>query len=222
MILLLTACTMQPGTGYASLDEVLLDVAFDPTEARDLGDGLVLTDTGARVQFQVLELDVAELRVEELIGGVTFSEQDPPDGYSLCHNGHCHADDGELVDYATIEAEIGGGSFETALSWPIDGTIDALAGETLTLSSCPQDLPELSLRRLSIDVTELRFEGTVDGQELWASMSGDALGPFTLDVDRSAPEAFSLDAALIFDGTGFDGQDPPITLPLPIPTMELR
>lgn len=220
MIWLLTACTLEPGTGFATLDEVVLEVAFEPLEARDLGGGLVLTDTGARVQIDHLVLDLGELRLEELVGGVSFSEQDPPDGYSLCHNGHCHADDGELVDYATIEAEIGGGGFETALAWAVDDTVDALSGDALTLSSGPEELPQLSLRRLVLEVAELRFEGRVDDAPVQMTLSGEALGPFTLDVDRTAPESFALDAALIFDGTGFDGPD--ATPTLPIPTMDLR
>ena len=217
----LLACTLEPGTGYARLDEVVLDVALEPQEARDLGDGLILTDTGARVQIDALELDLGELRLQELVGGVSFDEASPPDGYTFCHNGHCHHEDGDLVDYATIEAELGGGGFETAWAWPIDETVDAVAGASLVLDSS-EDLPQLGLRRLSVEVVELRFEGLVDDLPVQASISGDAVGPFTLDVDRSAPEAFSLDASLLFDGTGFDGQDPPSTPTLPIPTMELR
>ncbi|MNS53348.1 hypothetical protein D3C72_861010 [compost metagenome] len=40
-------------------------------------------------------------------GSATFDPANPPPGYSLCHGGHCHRDDGALVDYADIPVGTG-------------------------------------------------------------------------------------------------------------------
>ena len=43
-------------------------------------------------------------------GAAGFDPANPPEGYSLCHNGHCHSDSGALVDYEDIALEMAGGS----------------------------------------------------------------------------------------------------------------
>jgi len=42
-------------------------------------------------------------------GGGELDPANPPPGFSLCHNGHCHAADGRLVPYAEVVAESAGG-----------------------------------------------------------------------------------------------------------------
>jgi hypothetical protein len=53
-----------------------------------------------------------ELRSVELVGttkaAASFDPAKPPPGFSLCHSGHCHADDGRLVPYEDVVAEATG------------------------------------------------------------------------------------------------------------------
>ena len=94
--LLLLGCAFGPGHGFGEIAAADLAVAFEPGEARDLGDGWVLANTGDRFTLDTLVFTVESLDLLALEGGgsATFDPANPPAGYSLCHGGHCHADDG--------------------------------------------------------------------------------------------------------------------------------
>jgi hypothetical protein len=222
-LLLLTAlsgCTRAPGTGFATLSGVDLRVEHAPGEARDLGDGSFLTDLGYRVRLDDAELDVGSVRFEELRGGAgDFDPADPPEGYSLCHGGHCHAADGSLVAYADVEAELAGdsASFEPVATLAVDRSADLLAGEDARLLSVAPspELPAATIRRCSVGVGGVRMAGSVGGGGLTEDLAlavdldlDDTLtGPFDLDVDRDSPPVLELGVDVVVGGTLFDGVD---------------
>ena len=64
----------------------------------------VVDDLKVTVGFDAFSLVLAAQ------GAAGFDPANPPEGYSLCHNGHCHSDSGALVDYEDIALEMAGGS----------------------------------------------------------------------------------------------------------------
>jgi hypothetical protein len=224
----LAGCTFEDGKGFATLDSASLSARFEPGAARDLGNGIVLTSQGYRVALTRASLGVEALALNELREGSapngTFDPAHPPPGYSLCHGGHCHADDGRLVDYADIEAELAGGGarFEPVARVPASRAFDFLAGQTAVLDAVEpsRELPQARITQLSLSIERLELEGSVTGGpeggglgqssaalvvELPIGSSIDA--GMSLAIDRDEPGAFSLRAALAIDGTLFDDID---------------
>jgi hypothetical protein len=94
--------------------------------------------------------------------GGTFSPANPPEGYTLCHNGHCHSDGGELVPYEEVRAEMasgGGTSTSTIGSWT--ASIDLRSGDSVSLPKVDVD-EETSIDRVTLEATNLVLEGTVE------------------------------------------------------------
>lgn len=213
MILLLAGCAFGPGTGFATLRGAELVAAFVPGEARDLGGDVVLTDQGFEVRLDRFEVDADGIELLELEGGVAgaFDPADPPPGYSLCHGGHCHADDGALVSYAEIEAELAGdgAALVPIVSFPLDG-LDLLAGVEAELRPRPgPELPEARITIVRLLASAVRLEGEVAGVgPLVVDLPlGPVDGGTELVVDRSAPAALRLAIGWTVDGTLLDGID---------------
>jgi hypothetical protein len=218
-VILFLACTFEPGTGFATLAGADVEAALVPGEARDLGGGAVLTDLGYHVAIEELRIDGLVLALEELQGGsVEFDPANPPPGYTLCHGGHCHAEDGSLVDYADVEAELAGddAEFVPIASLAYAQTFDLLAPEVAHTDEVTPS-PELELASVSrasltpgpLTVVATASEGQLSDDRPFAIEV--VPEPFTtgfdLEIDRSAPESFALDAALVVDGTLFDAID---------------
>lgn len=218
LALALTGCTFQPGTAFGRLDAFSADLSFEAGAARDLGDGVVLTDEGYAVALQALAVQVASIELQELqgAGGVTFDPANPPEGYGLCHGGHCHADDGSLVGYDEIIAELSGGSAEYVgiVSATLAQEVDLLAGGPGDLGLQGALLPQAELSRFAVVATTLRGQAQVTGDALLAPLELSWELPFegwstTVDapVDRDQPEGLSIDASVVIDGSLFDGTD---------------
>jgi hypothetical protein len=193
----LAGCTFTHGTGWVTLEAVELEAAFVPGEARDLGDGAVLTDLAYTVTLEELWLGLDTVALQELQGGsgdVSFDPADPPEGYGLCHNGHCHHEDGRLVSYDEIEAELAGGNarWVAVAELPIDAEVDLLAGELLTLDQVlpSAELPLSNLGRLELGVT---------GLQLLAEVTGEGLEPIGLSAELSFTDSFTADLDLPID-----------------------
>jgi len=93
-----------------------------------------------RIALTELEITVDSLTfVAGESAALAFDPADPPAGYSLCHSGHCHSDDGRLVDYADIAAELAGGGSSGAPLVTLAGGDTMLTGadaEPVPLESC--------------------------------------------------------------------------------------
>ncbi len=214
----LAGCATGPGTGFATLRDLSLDAAFDPGAARDLGDGRFLTDQGYAVRWTALSADVDRLALQELQGGgAAFDPAEPPPGYTLCHGGHCHAEDGRLVDYADVEAELAGdaASFDDVV-WVEVGRVDLLdpgAAAPGAIAPSPElpaaRLTRVALRGVHVDAA---FEASAapDDPDTWsdaAALDVEITAGFELVVDRHAPERVAVAVGWVPDGTLLDGQD---------------
>ncbi len=220
LALLLAGCTCRSRQPWSTLSSAALSARFEPGEARDLGDGAVLTDLEYEVTINEMVLALGALYLQVLEGGdaVSFDPADPPEGYSLCHGGHCHAEDGSLVDYADIEAELAGdsASFVAVTSLAAEADADLLAGGALDLLADDPDLDRVDISRAELGLGALYIDATVTGgplaqQVLPLTVDLDAEGAvtagFDLTVDRDQAAALDLTAELVVGGTLFDGVD---------------
>ena len=186
LIVLSCGCAFEDGNPWGRAEFAVV-ARFAPAASR-LDDGRLRTAKDYRVQIDELAVSIASVEAEVATSGDarTFDPADPPPGYSLCHNGHCHADDGSLVDYADIEAERAGGDFVVAQS--VDRIVTLNQEPTqVPLGECSDDCHldrgELSLVRLRL--RELRIAGSVTDVR-------DRL-PDTIDLDARVP----LDIAVV-------------------------
>lgn len=218
-------CTFTPGGGFGTLGEATFAAAFEPG-ARDLGDGGALTDLLYRVRLDSATLSAGDLVLAELSGGggASFDPAQPPPGYTLCHGGHCHSEDGALVDYADIEAELAGGaaSFVPVLTFPLGGDLDLLAGRVLDLAPVEDGalLPAAEVSKATLDVTRIRLAGSVSGGPEGSgigeigvplavdlAVSGQVGAGLEMPIARDEDPIIDLSVRLVVDGAVFDGID---------------
>ncbi len=224
--LLLSGCAFGPGEPYAVLAPSL-DARLVTAPGRDAGDGWQRLSSDYQVRFTALRLETTAITL--LDGGppteLSFNPAQPPPGYSLCHAGHCHKDDGTLPTYEEIEAEISGRDVApNALAELPTGPLDLLAGASLALSCEPGcELGAARIARASLPVTKLLVEGTIRDGRAEPRLEGEvplrfeaAANPlltlsWTLDVpaDRREPPHVDLRldlhlTAALLDGIAFE------------------
>lgn len=206
-----TACTFDDGRPWGEA-QVRLRVGFEVSDDRAL-DGAVRTSRDYAVHLERLTVTLDALRLSQAEAETSpgaFDPAAPPPGYSLCHNGHCHAADGRLVDYADIEAEVLGASatgastervLELQLEVPVGGEVD---GPEVRL-----DLPTGALVSLGLVVSSVRLEGRVDDLRSQRRLAADdqafdytlpvtaeLIAPLDGAVGRDGPPRFLLQAHL--------------------------
>lgn len=212
-----SGCTFEPGRGFGSVRAWSLGFGLEAGAARDLGDGWVLTAEGHEVHLASLEVEVGEVAIERLSGGAaSFDPANPPEGYTICHSGHCDSVDGRLVPYAEIEAELAGGgaSFVASASAALE---DALAlGEWVDFPA-PIELVEGDLRRVRLGLVGLVGEGTWrprlgggglgEGQDFRIAWQGSAdwTAAVDLPLDRDHDPWITLTIDAGPEGQWFDG-----------------
>lgn len=163
LLMVASGCALDDGDpwGRAHFD---LQASFDATPRLD--QGRLKTSKNYAVELDDVALafgtvDLA-LRAEDTV--VNFDPADPPEGYSLCHNGHCHSASGELVDYEDISAELAGGQTSAG------GVVQAIDAEVgldtddvvdVPLSDCSNDcrLERGLLNTVTLVVRSLRISG---------------------------------------------------------------
>lgn len=170
-LLLASGACLEPGAPWGRV-QVALVVAFDPPAER-LDAGRIKTARDYRVEVERIDIEVAALAVVTLAEGVMFDPADPPAGYSLCHNGHCHSDDGRLVPYEEIA---GGGAEGEAIVTLAGGEVALAPGQTevvAPLTGCPPRgcdimaparIGSLELALDRIEITGRAFDGGAAGR----------------------------------------------------------
>jgi hypothetical protein len=227
--LALGGCAWEPGQGFAVV-EPSVRVAYEPLSDRATSDGYqrLSSDYQVRVDVALMRLSGIELLASAGGAGGAFDPSNPPPGYSLCHGGHCHRDDGALIPYEQIAAEMGGGGgSRTVVTLPVTEALDLLAPEKRTVGCSPRcALPETQVSQGRWAVESLRLEGTVrDGRippriadarrfrvDLVTDPKSDTPvailnGELDLPSDRSTPPAAKLDLRLNLTAALFDPLD---------------
>jgi hypothetical protein len=166
-------CAFGSGDAFADLS-ASLDAELVALPDRDVGEGWQKLSNDYEVRFTRAAIAVESIDLLDAGGGgggdgATFDPANPPPGYSLCHNGHCHADDGRLVSYEEIAAELAGGGSgpSTVVSLTGADDLDLLAGASVDLDCDPGcGLPQATIARASLVPAQLALEATVrDGRQ---------------------------------------------------------
>ncbi len=111
--ILLAACATGPGSGWGEITGEI-STGFEPPAERLTDDGRLKTDNSYRIRIDTLEVELGDVQLLASEGAVAaaddveFDPADPPPGYSNCHAGHCHAEDGSLPTYEEIRQRLSG------------------------------------------------------------------------------------------------------------------
>lgn len=204
-------CATEPGQPWGAA-ELTVTVQMDVPLDRQLANGGIRTAAGYALYLQEVALDVREVSLLVRPAGSTssvFDPANPPARYSLCHNGHCHRDDGALIDYADIEAELlaatGAKVATPGLTLALAETVTITGGVVaVSLPGCTvQDrceLPRGQLQTARVRVAALRLWGTIqdaDGQGRLPAQGATLQVTIPLSVaDQGLGAAASLSGAL--------------------------
>lgn len=223
--LLVVGCTFSPGVSFGSLEGATLSAQFAPDTGRLDSEGWFKTSNDMRLRIDSLELQVKQINLEESStsgSAGSFDPANPPPGYSLCHNGHCHRDDGALIDYEDIRAEQAGGSkSRITLSLPIDRALALSPGATVSLNQCSPDctLERGRWTRAILSFNSLVATGSVKDptaagrlgsqtRDWTMTLSPPALGQkIDVPLDRGYGGSLRLDARFMLANELWDGLD---------------
>jgi hypothetical protein len=193
--LLLSGCTFAPGQPFGVL-EPTLRAAWTVPGDRLTSDGWARLNTDFQVRVTEARFAPGPLsvfaKVDQAAG---FDPQNPPPGYSNCHAGHCHSDDGRLVPYEEIASGAGAPRAPVVvLRDPGELTLPA----EVALGCAPQcELGFTTLARVAAPLAALRLSGEVRDGRSEARFSGarpfsvtaaaELSGRLELPLDGSAP-----------------------------------
>lgn len=183
---LLGGCAFGEGGHFAEVSATL-EARLAPAADRDLGGGWQKLNTDFSARITRAELTIEHVELQDLGGGgeaLGFDPANPPPGYSLCHGGHCHSDEGALVSYEDIAAELAGGgaaAARTVVALEV-GQADLLAPARRALACEPScGLPLVHLGRARLVPVSLVLEGSARDEREPARFAGEV--PFALHLD---------------------------------------
>jgi len=209
--LVLSAC-LGPGKPWGWV-EATVAASFQPSEGRLDAEERLITSQDYLVAIDDLSVSFEALNVVMgAAGSAAFDPADPPEGYSLCHNGHCHSAAGELVDYEVIAAELAGGSDALRVTIGLDAepkvlSAESVGVETVPCATDPCELPMGELAGLELRIGLLRLSGRAFDRREGERARIDAEGvPIEVDLE--------LDQTLLAELSGSVGQGQPIGLNL--------
>lgn len=195
---LASGCAFGPGDPFARISPSLNATYLVPEDrALEGGFAKLSSDYAVQVTRAIAAAGTLELlsaTASTLSVGGTFDPANPPPRYSLCHGGHCHRDDGALVPYAVIEAELGGSaaSQTVELSIPLEREVNLLEANEGSLAcqpDCSLSLTTLSEARLPLN--SLVIEGFVRDTRASARIAQTPF-KFTLTAPQTLFEFFEL------------------------------
>lgn len=228
-----SACTLVEGDGspWGEVDFGAPSFTLDISDRVNAESGRLRVGNGYELELVSLQLDVGTIRLDLAPQGASvasFDPADPPAGYSLCHNGHCHADDGRLVDYEDIAIELAtasgvAGSVGQVIGQAVTLEDDATTSITLDPDMCPDNcaLPLGQMTRVVLSVERIRLDARVfdarderrqpeEGAQvelvLDSSTDFSALVQGSIEKDRDAA-SYNLSPTLEFSGALFDDID---------------
>jgi len=231
-LILPAACTFERGQHFATLTPSLV-AAYQVPLDRQQGEGWQKLSNEYLIQITAATAELGPIAIVAAgvgagASGTSFDPANPPAGYSLCHNGHCHSAEGRLVSYEEIEASLGagGGRPQAVVTLSPPPVVNLLLPSAVALACAPGcGLGRTTLVRAELPLRGLRLEGVVrdglpaprfPGAQVFSLTlgSGDAGAPLPpldaeLDVpiDRDHDPDVHLDLALALGPALFDGVD---------------
>ena len=215
------ACAWDEGVPFATLSP-RIDARFDIPNGRDLSMGWqkLASDYQLKIESMTLHTDELSL-INNGQTGLSFDPSNPPPGYTLCHNGHCHSVDGSLVPYEEISNELAQGGSSSVAAAMDTGVLDLVIGVSENLvcePSCDLPLSKISVANLGLLritasglVRDGRGPGRIEGEIGWtldlelADGAAQTLSSsLDLPADRSHPPDVSLAIRLIVTSRIFD------------------
>lgn len=171
IVVLSGGCAFEDGQPWGKLEPTLTVMHDRPADRLD-DQGRFITAADYAIDIQTMEIGVGglvlQLGGEGASGPTTFDPAAPPAGYSLCHNGHCHAADGSLVDYEDIEAELNqpdGAAPDNNIRLTAETEVVPLGAEpvAIRLSDCPNQcfVGRGAMTGVQVPMTSIRLVGRV-------------------------------------------------------------
>ena len=194
LLLSVAACAVEPGEGWGELAGEVR-IAFDTRT----DDETFPTSTNYALTFDEVQLTVegVEFQAPGSSGtgeAIEFDPANPPPGYSLCHNGHCHADDGSLPSYDEVRerlrAEAGGTEDRLLTTLRVPQTALLPGSVESTDIRAPHCEPSCtitemtSIHSVDMQVSRLQASGTVSDRRSVKRVEDNT--PWDLDVDLDA------------------------------------
>jgi hypothetical protein len=225
-------CTYTQGKGWATIS-ASLDASYTLLEERALEENWQKLSSEYAISIERAMVFLETIEVLASSSGETstiFNPANPPQGYTLCHGGHCHTEDGRLVDYEDIIADLSNSSdaqTTSIVSFPINRDIDLLQTYTDHLicdPSCEIGLNEITevhlvFSGISIEgmVRDELSDPRITGEIPWQlhinfSDNPDSLSDIpdsfqksiSLSITRDGPSNVSLTTSLLFTAKPFD------------------
>lgn len=199
----LAGCTFADGDPWGEGD-VTVTARFEVPAARRTEAGELRTsqDYAVRVDTLRLVFGAVTATVSEEGAAAGFDPAHPPEGFTLCHNGHCHGPEGKLFDYAEVAALLAGdGEADSAPALAADvGGPDGVelsdgTPVSVPVAGCPCDLPRGTLAAARLSVTALHVEGVVRDLRP-VSRLGAETRPVALDIPLDVTFSAPLDEAI--------------------------
>jgi hypothetical protein len=236
LLLTTSGCTLLAGQPWGQA-ELALSVELNVDDSRLTEEGWIKSANDYAFDLAELDVGLSAMRLLSTAAststeatGETFDPANPPPGYSLCHNGHCHHDDGRLVDYEDIQAELDGGG---AVSGPVAVVSQRVMNsplrlwpeaDTIELEACADGchIDRVSLSEMDVGITEVSFRAHVvdlrpastarlppEGVTVIGTVDAATLMDLDLEerFDRDQPLGLRVAAAVVLQPTVFDGID---------------
>lgn len=159
LLLLLSGCAFGDGQPWG-MAELSLEAVFAPGEERldDQGRLVTSADFAIDIERVAVRFDAVTVRMGERTTDLSFDPASPPPGYTLCHGGHCHHEDGRLVDYTDVERELfGAGAGGFTLVQAVDSGAVELTSEPTDIPLGPCSTDACALQRGTLAVIEVRL-----------------------------------------------------------------
>ena len=223
-VLVMGGCAWGPGQGFAVV-EPTVRASYSISADREAGDGYARLASDYQVRMTTASLQLSGIALLASSGESSgFDPAHPPEGYSLCHGGHCHRADGALVPYEQVAAELSGGSGASAVvTLSVPESFDLLSSQSHPATCSPEcALPEARISQGRWSLTSMVLKGSVRDGKL-ARFTGErnfeltlattdatqvaVLGPVDLLSDRTEVPETKVDLELPLTAAFWDAVD---------------
>ena len=216
-------CALGDGEGFGRLEPGRVEVGLEIGPAREVSYDALVTDLGYQVELSECSLELDRFELQTLLaagsGNTRFDPANPPAGWTLCHGGHCHAEDGSLESYEEVQAKLAGGTarWEAVATAKLDRTFDLLEPDVHSLRNYePQpELPRVVLGRAAVFGKTFRCRGQVRAGDaepralaLDLSLAAEPMSvPLDESISRDGPETLTPAVRIRVGGSLFDEID---------------